>query len=177
MALVWVTGTSGSGKSSVCEVLKGQGHLAIDADGEGYSHWVDRVTGDVVLDPPYPVPPDWLEHFAWTISVERVQSLATTANSGVTLLCGGAENELDVWRYFDHVVCLVIDDETLRRRLATRTTNEFGKLPNELEAALARNQDAEDQYRRLGATVIDATRPLDAVARNVLAIARTATRS
>jgi ribose 1,5-bisphosphokinase PhnN len=74
-------------------------------------------------------------------------------------------------------VCLVIDDETLRRRLAARTTNEFGKQPGELEAALARNQDAEAQYRNFGVTTIDATRPLDAVVRDVLTVAGLATRS
>ncbi len=84
-------------------------------------------------------------------------------------------NELDVWLYFDLVVCLVIDDETLRHRLATQTTNEFGKHPGELEAALARNQDAETEYRKLGVTTVDATRPLHAVVRDVLAIAGLAT--
>jgi hypothetical protein len=75
------------------------------------------------------------------------------------------------------VVCLVIDDETLRGRLATRTTNEFGKHPGELEAALARNQEAEAQYRKPGVATVDATRPLDAVVRDVLAIAGLTTRS
>ena len=120
VALVWVTGSSGSGKSSVCEVLKGHGYRAVDADWDGYSHWVDRITDEAVMDPPYPVPAGWLEQCAWKISVERVERLAAGASSGVTFLCGSVENELDVWPYFDLVVCLGIDDETLRHRLATR---------------------------------------------------------
>lgn len=170
MGLVWVTGTSGSGKSSICEVLKGQGYLAVDADWEGFSHWVHRATGEVIVDPPYPVRPGWLELFAWRIDIERVQSLVATASSGVTFLCGSVENEVDVWQSFDHVVCLVIDDETLRHRLATRTTNEFGKHPDQLEAALKLNAVVEDQYRRRGATIVDATRPLDVVVQDVLTI-------
>jgi hypothetical protein len=101
MALVWVTGISGSGKSSICEVLRVQGQLAVDADWEGYSHWVHRVTGEVILDPPYPPPPGWLDQFAWRMDVERVRSLAAAADSGVTFLCGSAENEAEVWLYFD----------------------------------------------------------------------------
>jgi len=171
VALVWVTGTSGSGKSSVCEALTSRSHVAVDADGEGYSHWVDRVTGDVVLHRPHPVPPGWLDRFGWEISVERVRALAADTRSGTVFLCGSVENEAALWRYFDCVVCLVIDDDTLRHRLATRTTNEFGKLPGELAAALARNQGAEGQYRLLGAAVIDATRPLEVVVRDVEALA------
>jgi hypothetical protein len=171
VALLWVTGISGSGKSSICEALRDQGHVAIDADWGGYSRWVHRGTGEVILDPPYPVPPGWLDQFAWRIGVERVQSLAAMASSGVTFLCGYAENEVDVWRYFDYVVCLVIDDETLRHRLAERTTNEFGKHPDQLEAALKTNAVTEDQYRRLGATILDASQPLDVVVREVLGLA------
>jgi adenylate kinase family enzyme len=35
MPLVWVTGTSGVGKSTACELLKARGALAVDADWEG----------------------------------------------------------------------------------------------------------------------------------------------
>jgi dephospho-CoA kinase len=64
VTLVWVTGNSGAGKSTVCEFLKSSGQLAFDADWEGYSHWVDRAGGNVVADPPYPVPAGWLDRFA-----------------------------------------------------------------------------------------------------------------
>jgi hypothetical protein len=151
--------------------MKSRGYVAIDADWEGYSRWVNRVSSEVVVDPPYPVPPGWLDQFAWRVDVDRVQALGATTNSGVRFLCGGVENELDVWDYFDHVACLVIDDKTLRHRLATRTTNEFGKHPDQLEAALKTNALVEERYRRLGATIIDATQSLDVVVREVLAIA------
>lgn len=170
---MWVTGISGSGKSTVCEALKHLGHVAIDADRDGFNRWVSRATGEIVVDPPYPVPPGWLGQFAWTIDVAQVASLADESTSHVTYLCGSVENEVDAWRYFDQVVCLVADDDTVRRRLATRTTNEFGKHPDELTAVLGWNQGIEAIYRRLGAAIIDATRPLDDVVREVLALSAT----
>lgn len=63
--LMWVTGSPGVGKSTVCALLKSRGELAVDADWEGYNHWVDRTSGQVVTVPPYPVPAGWLERFAW----------------------------------------------------------------------------------------------------------------
>src|SRR5439155_16188338 len=113
-----------------------------------FNHWVDRSTGAVVENPPYPVPTGWLADFGWRISRERVVELATSARDDVAFLCGSVENEVEVWDLFDRVACLVIDDDTLRHRLATRTTNAFGKLPEQLAAAVAWNRDMETQYRR-----------------------------
>ena len=171
VSLAWVTGVSGSGKSSVCKLLKDQGHIAIDADSEGFSQWVHRLTGESAVNPPYPVPPGWLNDFAWKVNPEAVQSLAASLVSGVGFLCGGFENDDDVWPVFDHVVCLVVDETTLRDRLTSRTTNRFGKHPEELRAALRWRLVVEDQYRRRGAVIIDATQPLDVVAAQVTAAA------
>jgi hypothetical protein len=169
--LVWVTGNSGAGKSTACALLKNLGELAVDADWEGYSHWVDRTSGQVVADPPYPVPAGWLEHFAWRISRVEVGALAARAHGQTAFLCGSAENEADVRDLFDLVVCLVVDHETLRSRLLARTANAFGKHPEELAAALGSNDGAEPAYRRLGATIIDGRRPPAKVAGAVLAAA------
>ncbi len=40
MALIWVTGISGAGKSTVSAVLKSTGSAAIDTDSDGFNHWV-----------------------------------------------------------------------------------------------------------------------------------------
>ncbi|HUE58742.1 MAG TPA: hypothetical protein VMO88_04095, partial [Acidimicrobiales bacterium] len=121
--IVWVTGVSGSGKSSVCEALKDQGRVAVDADWEGFSQWVHRITGEPVVNPPYPVPAGWLHDFGWRVRPEAVESLERRLASEVGFLCGGFENEDDVWPLFDRMVCLVVDEATLRARLTSRTTN------------------------------------------------------
>lgn len=128
--MVWVTGSPSAGKSTVCALLKARHVLAVDGDWEGYNHWVDRASGQVVAE----------------------------------FLCGSVENEVDVRDLFDRVVCLVADNATLRDRLVSRTTNKFGKHPEELAAALAWNSTVETRYRRLGATIIDGTLPPPRVA-------------
>jgi hypothetical protein len=169
--LVWVTGNSGVGKSTVCAFLKSWGELAMDADWEGYNHWVDRTSGQVVVDPPDPVPAGWLDCFAWRISRAEVEALAARMHDKIAFLCGSAENEVDVWDLFDLVVCVLVDNETLRDRLLTRTTNAFGKHPEELAAALEHNDGVESTYRRLGATIIDGRRPPAEAADAILAAA------
>jgi hypothetical protein len=115
LPLVWVTGNAGAGKSAVCALLKARGALAVDADGEGYHHWVDRTSGRVVTDPPDPVPAGWLGRFGWRISRAKVEALAARASG--------------------------------------------------------ENARTEPAYRRLGATIIDATRPLAEVADTILTAA------
>lgn len=165
---MWVTGNSGTGKSTVCGLLRARGYLALDADADGFSQWIDRAGGEVVRDPPYPVPEGWLDRYGWVIVRERVETLAEQSRCRTTFLCGSAENEADVRDLFDLTVCLVIDDDTLRHRLATRTTNAFGQHPEELAAALKWNPRMRAIYESLGAAVIDASEPVIEVVDTVI---------
>lgn len=171
MPLVWVTGSSGVGKSTVCALLKSRGELAFDADFEGFNYWVDRTSEQIIADPPYPTPSGWLDRFAWRISRAKVEALSTTMHDKTAFLCGGAENEAAVWDLFDLMVCLIADNETLQDRLGTRTTNAFGQHPEELAAALGWNEHVESRYRGLGATIVDGTQPPPDVADAILAAA------
>jgi hypothetical protein len=131
---------------------------------------VHRKTGEPILDPPYPTPPGWMATYAWRIRADLVQSVADSNRDTATFLFGTVENETEVWDLFTHVGCLVVDEQTLRHRLATRTTNLFGKHPDEREQIVARSRDVEERYRSYGATIIDAARPLDEVVADVLAL-------
>lgn len=121
----------------------------------------------------YPSPQGWLDRYSWRIDRARVEALADRAQTTVAYLCGSVENEAEVWDLFEHVICLVIDDETLVRRLAARTTNAFGKHPEELRAALGWNRTVGATYRRFGATIINATRPIEIVVNDVIATRQT----
>lgn len=83
----------------------------------------------------------------------RVETLHD--KSRLVFLSGSVDNELNVWGLFTVVVCLVVDEATLRRRLAARP-DPFGKAPNELANILEWNTTCEVNYRRFGASVVDA---------------------
>ncbi|QKV72528.1 hypothetical protein [Amycolatopsis sp. Hca4] len=121
----------------------------------------------MVTVPPDPVPAGWLDRYGWRINRAKVEALAARAAGEIVFFCGCPENHEDVRDLFDLVICLVIDEDTLRHRLRTRTSNSFGKHPEELAAALADNACVHP-----GAAIIDATRPLPEVADAVLAAAR-----
>lgn len=170
MGLVWITGVSGTGKSTLRVELASRGYQSFDADEDGIAAWHLRSTGEEVYDPGGGNHPDsWLENHCWTINLARVEQLARMARDQVVFLCGSVENEDEVWELFDIVICLVLEESTLRERLATRITNKFGKAPVELEAILGWNRTIEATYREFGAIIVNADRTLAEVVDQVLA--------
>jgi broad-specificity NMP kinase len=170
--LVWVTGLSGTGKSSVAVCLRELGYSSVDVDDHGISGWRSHSTGEIVPSPPLGQrPADWLDRFAWSIDSSRVDEVRREADNRLVFLVGAVENEAEILALADVVVCLVADADTLRRRLATRQTNEFGKAPGDLEAVMSWLGVFEEHHEEIGAVMIDATQPLPEVVSAVVAAA------
>jgi len=147
MPLIWVTGTPGAGKSAVCGVLQARGHEAYDADTGGFRYWRRRDTKERVDLPGRPLPPGW--HLEHDMPMQRsaVEALARRA-TGTVFLCGTVGNELDVWDLFDQIICLVVDEATLRHRLATRDDT-YGKDPEIAAPVIEWNRTSEASYRQV----------------------------
>lgn len=96
----------------------------------------------------------------------KVEELAKQAQDKTIFLCGVTGNENDMKELFTKMIDLVIDEDTLKRRLATRTSNKFGKAPHELELVLGWHKSINP--RELS---IDATQPLNKVVGDILKIA------
>ena len=173
MPLVYVTGLSGAGKSAVCDELRRRGYEAHDTDRDGNAVWVDCATGEVAALNAGAIERtrEWLDRHEWHIVASRAEALAARARDRFVFLCGGAANEREVWHCFSLTICLAVDEQTLRHRLATRTSNDFGKSPHELASILQWHELGMDRYRELGALIIDATRPLTSVVDDVIHLA------
>lgn len=173
MPLIYITGVSGSGKSAVADELKKRGYEAIDADNEGYNFWHDNETNVIVPIPDEKIvhTPEWFAKYEWKSSIEKVTKLAEQAKDKTIFFCSTAGHEKELWELYSKVICLVIDVNTLRQRIATRSSNHFGKKPHELEAILKWHSGDETNYRKYGAVIVDATQPLDKVVDDILKIA------
>lgn len=167
MPLVWVTGISGSGKSTLVPELRALGLEAYDVDVGDFREWRVKETNEPTAPPEDPHDPLVMATLAFRLRRDRVEQLRLKAENAHVFLCGTVDNEVEVWDLFDRVICLVIDDDTLKRRIAARTNNTFGKAAHELEAILGWHSTVEANYRRFGATVIDASAPVRDVARAV----------
>lgn len=176
MSLCLVTGVSGTGKSAVLRELRVRGCLARGVDEDGYADWVSRRTGAAEViprgDPEFDIHA-WYQAHDWVLNARRISVLSRAgARCGrPVFLCGSALGEADVWHLFDQVVALVADVPTIGRRLAARA-GDYGKAPEELAMILGWHDGFEESYRRFGAVIVDARRPLREVTDEVVAASR-----
>ena len=69
---------------------------------------------------------------------------------------------------FDYIILLTAPAAVIIARLATRSTNTYGKRPEEIARTLALQQTIEPLLRRAAGHEIDTTMPLDQVVARVL---------
>jgi dephospho-CoA kinase len=159
---ILVTGMSGTGKSSVIGELAARGYKAVDADSPAYSEWVE-VSGDTsALGSPEWGGRDWM----WR--EDRIQDLLSTEDADLLFVSGCAANMGKFLPQFDHVVLLSAPAEVIVERLATRTTNAYGKRPEEVARTLELIETVEPRLRRVAGHEIDSSASLDEVVANLL---------
>jgi shikimate kinase len=154
---VLLTGISGVGKSTLVAELAARGQRAVDLDTPEFSEWV-AVGGDSAA-PGTPVEPgrDWM----WR--ADRVDALLSTGEAGVLYVSGCAANMGRFLDRFDEVILLTAAPEVISRRLATRTTNTYGRTPAELARVLEQRHSVEPLLRQAAGREIDTGRPLETV--------------
>lgn len=170
MALYSITGNSGAGKSSVCDELTRRGWQAYDADRD-ICRWYERASGQLVAyhRDAATRPTDWHERHEFLMSAERVAELAALARDQLVFLCGVAPNDLDLSRYFEQVIFLLIDRQTMHARVTSRTNNAFGHSADQLAAMDTWYAPTVAKYSEVTAVVVDAEQGLNEVVDDILA--------
>jgi broad-specificity NMP kinase len=145
MAVVLVTGMSGTGKSSALAELARRGHRVVDTDEGG---WIDEApsTDGRAFEPL------WRE--------DRIDGLLTEHGEGVLFLSGCVANQGTFYPRFDAVVLLSAPAGVILERVAGRDTNDYGKTTEQRELIL-HDLATVEPLLRAGATVeIDTRGPL-----------------
>ncbi|MFG1602501.1 AAA family ATPase [Actinoplanes sp. NPDC049265] len=149
---ILITGMSGTGKSTVLAELGRRGHRVVDTDYGGYA--VETADGQV-----------WDE--------ERVGALLGT---GPDFVSGCVPNQGVFYPRFAAVVLLSAPLDVLLERVGARTTNPFGRTP-EQRARIAADHAAVEPLLRAGASIeLDARRPVEDLAAEIETISGSPTR-
>ncbi len=146
---------SGTGKSTVIAELTARGYKAVDTDYGGWHEWVD-VAGER----------DWV----WR--EDRIRQLLSTEDADVLFVSGCKSNQGKFRAQFHHVVLLSAPTPLLLERLATRTTNPYGKRPEELAQILGYVETVEPLLRRSATLEVDTSVPLEQVVETILSHVR-----
>jgi shikimate kinase len=149
-----ITGMSGTGKSSLLAELAARGYRTVDTD---YGDYFETVSGERL----------WRE--------DRISALLSSAPDelpGALFVQGKTRNQVRFYSCFDHIVLLSAPAEVLAERLATRTTNPYGKDPAELAETLGYIDTVEPLLRAAATleviTTVPTTRVADIVLEHVL---------
>jgi dephospho-CoA kinase len=162
MALIYITGNAGVGKTTVCRELQKRGYEAHDIDKNGITAWYDKITSQKAKQPRgiQGRSKEWFEKNAFKMVPERIQEFSSSAKTKQMFLCGQSIHDHEIWHLFDKIIYLSVDEKTLKHRLATRKSTDFGKTSAELKHILAVHTSFEEKHKKHGAAILDATEPL-----------------
>ena len=152
-----MTGVSGTGKSSALVELSKLGFKVLDTDEPGWTEWSDSEAGFV-----------WRE--------DRIADLLAGEVGPSLYVSGTVSIQGRFYPRFDEIVLLSAPAEVLLRRIETRTTNRYGKTPEQRELVLRDLAEVEPLLRRTCTVEIDATRSLVSIVNQLAELGREASR-
>lgn len=162
-----VEGVSGTGKTTVATELQRRGYHVVHGDRE-LAYKGDPATGAPITAAARGAAVDDIafghRHHIWDLA--KVRATIADHSRPVTFFCGGSRNFREFIHWFDGVLVLTVDRDTLERRLIARPADEFGGTPAERTFVMQLHSSEADIPQ--AATRIDATQPLDAVIAAIL---------
>jgi thymidylate kinase len=160
MSRILVTGISGTGKSSALAELGRRGYRVVDTDDPGCREYREYVE-----------PIDELHRGEWLWVEERMSTLLDSDDGRSLFVEGCSANQSKFYVRFNAVVLLTAPAEVILDRVAQRTTNDYGKTPLERAMILDDLANVEPLLRASCTHELDASRPLDEVVADLIAIA------
>jgi adenylate kinase family enzyme len=159
MTRVLVTGMSGTGKSTALAELARRGHRVVDADLSAWSIGVASTDGSGVEQL-------WRE--------DAMDALLAQHVTGWLFVAGCASNQGSFYDRFEAVVLLSVPRDVMLQRIATRSTNPFGKGAHEQQRILADLEVVEPLLRATSTVEIVTTIPVTEVVDALESLARRA---
>ncbi len=165
----FITGTPGSGKTTVGKLLEEKGYKFVDVDHEpGFANWFNKETGSVV--PPNPNADTlWYSQHDWNWDRKALQNLLDDYKNKkkIIFVSGIASNQTRNLDLFDKIFFLKTSPKELRKRMIQRRSDANDK---EVDHVFEWHESFEREMLRHGAIPIDAGQNPDKVVEDILSI-------
>lgn len=169
MALIYITGAPGSGKSTIQRALTEQGLECYDIDAPTFGGPHNKASGERVVIPPADQrAANWFDYHEWRIYPNAFIKLQKESRSKDVVICGVAEADTKIIHLFDKILYLKLNDELLKERLLNRTDNDYGKNSSELTEIMRRKHNLDDRYNSSNSVIIDASLTLNRLTEEIL---------
>lgn len=156
MKKILVTGVAGSGKSTTCGELKKLGYEAHDIESiRGLFQMIDKETGKPAKNHRHD-DMEKVKQGEWICDKEKLGKLLKKQRHNVAFYCGTASNIKEITPLFDEVFLLKISEQTMRQRLSTRGSSEFGSTEETRDWIMEWKDWVDDRVEKLGGIPINA---------------------
>lgn len=155
-SIIFITGMSGSGKSTVLKELASKGYATIDTDNEGYCSY------------------DYDERYqecGWLWKEDEIKGIVNNHLEGVLFISGTVSNQGKFYSYFNEIIYLSAPLSILLVRVQKRANNRYGQTDKERKTIQSDFEQFDAMIKASATTVIDATKDLEKVVEEVESIA------
>lgn len=165
---IFITGVSGTGKSTTVEKLREKGIHAIDIDEvEGLCRWIHTTTKEVGYRHP-DLGSEFFENHEYICDREKLIELMGEG-SGPVVVAGVSDRQAEnLFDLFDKILLFHCDEKVFLQRIQDRTNHDFGKNETERNMILGWYKEFEQEMLDTGAISIDTNQPIEAIVERVL---------
>ncbi len=169
MKKIFITGISGTGKTTIAHLLNAKGIHAISIDEVlGLCVWKNKISGKLV-DYEAELNEFFITTHDWICDVDMLTRLLNETIETIVVL-GIAANQDSFLHLFDKTLLLQCRPETFIKRILERKDNDFGKDETAQKLLLASYKKFETDLLGKGAISIDAEQPVEDVAQTIVSL-------
>lgn len=169
MKKVFITGISGTGKSTVLNELKKKGVYTISLDETpNLCAWFSKKTGKRP-EQKSELNIEFTEAHDWLCDTSYLKKLMNV-DKDLVVVAGITSNQDEFLNLFDEILLLDANPEIFLARINSRKDNPFGKDPNIQKKLVAGSENFKNRMISKGAISIDANKSINEVVKQVSAI-------